>query len=429
MARERQRTYFAVIGAPEVRNAHSTGARPARDLFVNLRYERISCMDGTIAVTSDVRWLGVNDHDTELFEAIWPLPQGVCYNSYLMIDEKITLIDTVKGNYFGQFLEKLRRDLPEGRSVDYLVVNHMEPDHSGSLGVLLELYPGMRIIGNKKTADLLNNFYGITDNIRVVADGDTLDTGRHKLRFFTTPMVHWPESMVTYDHTDRVLFSSDIFGGFGVLSGGIFDDEVNLGHFEDEILRYFSNIVGKYSTMAQKAIRRLDGIEIAVIAPAHGPVFRKNPRYIVDLYDRWSRYEGEDGAVVAYASMYRNTEKMAEAVARSLAVEGICCVRLHNVSKTHLSYLIRDTAKLFPLMDLFVRHLDHRMMQHRILGIFGSYSWSGGALKDLKGFAGEGKWNVVQPTIEAKSAPTDDNLDACRELGSNIAGELRKKEG
>lgn len=398
-------------------------------------------MDRTVSVTPDVLWLGVNDHDTDLFEAIWPLPQGVCYNSYLVVDEKITLIDTVKGNYFGQFLEKIKRALPKGRSIDYLVVNHMEPDHSGSLKVLLELHPEMQIIGNKKTADLLNNFYGITSNVRVVADSDTLDTGKHTLQFFTTPMVHWPESMVTYDHTDRVLFSSDIFGGFGVLNGGIFDDEVNLAHFEDEILRYFSNIVGKYSTMAQKAIRRLDDIEIAVIAPAHGPVFRKNPKYIVDLYDKWSRYEGEEGAVVAYASMYRNTEKMAEAVARSLAVEGICCVRLHNVSKTHLSYLIRDTwrykavvlgsctynAKLFPLMDLFVRHLDHRMMQHRILGIFGSYSWSGGALKDLEGFAGQGKWNVIQPTIEAKSAPTEENLDDCRQLGKNIAAELRKK--
>lgn len=218
-----------------------------------------------------------------------------------------------------------------------------------------------------------------------VADGGSLDLGKHSLSFHLTPMVHWPETMVTYESEEKILFSADAFGGFGALTGGIFDDEVDIAYFEDEILRYFSNIVGKYCAMVQKAIEKLKHINISVIAPTHGPVWRSNPGWIVDRYDRWSRHQAEAGVVIAYASMYGNTEKMMEAVASGLAEQDVSRIRIHDVSRTHISFLIRDAwrfkalilgsptydTKLFPTMDNFVKMLSHKQLKNRILGLLG----------------------------------------------------------
>jgi len=395
-------------------------------------------MNKPIPIAKDVYWIGVNDLETHLFEAIWPLPKGVCYNSYLIDDEKVALIDTVKRGFFPQFLDKIKGIMKKGKTVDYLIVNHMEPDHSGSLRVLREVFPNMKIVGNKKTVDFAKGFYGDDAQFHVVEDGDTLKLGKRTLKFFLTPMVHWPETMMTYEVNDKLLFSGDAFGGFGTLNGGIFDDEVNLNYFEFEILRYYSNIVAKYSPMVQKALNKLKDLDVRLIAATHGPLFRKDPSYIVNLYDKWSRQETEKGAVIVYASMYGNTQVMAESIARSMAQEGIDRIMLHNISKSHLSFILTDiwkfkgivlgsctyNTKLFPPMDMLVRTLDNDKLMGRVLGIFGSYSWSGGAVKALQEYAAKCPNQHVEPIIEAKYASSEDDHEKCEELGKNMAREI-----
>lgn len=393
-------------------------------------------MDNPIAITDKIYWIGSNDLETELFEAIWPLPQGVSYNTYIINDEKVAVIDTLKKNYLPQFIDKI---LSITQKVDYLVVNHMEPDHSGAMKILHKIFPNMKIIGNKKTVDYIKGFYRIDEkDIKVIEDGETLELGEHTLQFFLTPMVHWPETMVTYEKSNRILFSGDAFGGFGTLNGGIFDDEVDLNYFENEILRYFSNIVAKYSPMVQKALARLKDLDIKIIAATHGPIFRENPSYIVNLYDRWSRQETERGVVIVYASMYGNTQKMAEAVARALAREGVERIRLHNISKSHLSFVLTDVwrfrglilgsctynTRLFPPMEMLVRTLENDNLKNRVLGVFGSYSWSGGAVKELKAFAEKGGSEFIQPVVEIRHSPAAEDYEQLRVLGKNIAAAL-----
>ena len=295
-------------------------------------------MKHAVEISDKIYWIGVNDMDTDLFEGIWPLPRGVAYNAYLIDDEKVAVIDTVKKGYLPQFIEKIQAVLGD-RPIDYLVVNHMEPDHSGSVKILRTLYPDMEIVANQKTLDFLKGFYGIEDGIKIMGDKESLDLGDKSLTFYMTPMVHWPETMMTYENKTQTLFSADAFGGFGVLQGGIFDDEVDLEYYENEILRYYSNIVAKYSPMVQRALAKLQDVPIKVIASTHGVVFRKNPSYIVERYDRWSKQETEKGVAIVYSSMYGHTQTMAEAIARSLACAGVRHIRLHNVSRSHLSFI------------------------------------------------------------------------------------------
>ena len=395
-------------------------------------------MNSGIPIADRMYWIGVNDYETDLFESLWPLPKGVSYNAYMVIDEKIALVDTVKGSYFAAYLDKIKGLLPAGKKPDYLVINHMEPDHSGSIKVLVEAFPGMKIVGNKKTMDFLQGFYGVTENLLTINDGDTIDLGKHRLQFHLTPMVHWPETMMTYEITTKTLFSGDAFGGFGALNGGIFDNQVDKEYFEDEVLRYFSNIVGRYSGMVQKAFSKLKGLDIRIIAATHGPIWRDNPGHIIELYDRWSRHETEKGVVLVYGSMYGNTQKMMEAVARAIADDGCNKIRVHNISRTPLSFIIRDiwrfkglilgsctyNMELFPPMKQLLAALENRMMKDRNLGIFGSYTWSGGALKELKEFASKGNWKLIDPVVEAKCSPGEEELAACRLLGKNMASEL-----
>jgi len=390
-----------------------------------------------VPVTDKIFWVGANDYDTHLFEAIWPLPEGVSYNSYLIRDEKVVLMDAVKSTTEHILLDKLNQ-LLDGRKIDYLVINHMEPDHSGAISMLKQMYPDMEIIGNKKTLTFLKDFYNITDKVKEIKDGDELDIGEHTLQFHITPMVHWPETMVTYEKSRGVLFSADVFGGFGALKGGIFDDEVDLDFYENEIRRYFSNIVGKYCKMTQKALAKLSGLDIKIVAPTHGPVFRKNPQYIIDKYDKWSRHETEKGVVIAFASMYGNTQKMAEAIARSLAEKGIRRIRMHNVSYTHPSYIINDiwqfkgfilgsctyNTRIFPHMEMLINMLENKKLYNRYLGYFGSFTWSGGAFKGIKEFVQNSGLDVIEPGIEVKCHPTQDDLNKCMELGKNMAAAL-----
>jgi flavorubredoxin len=394
-------------------------------------------MDKAVPLSGDVFWIGVNDRETHLFEALWPLPYGVSYNSYIILDRKVAILDTVKFTTTGQFMDKVRTLLC-GRDVDYLVINHMEPDHSGSVRTLMEAYPGMTLVGNEKTARFLENFYGIRERIKVVKDGETLDLGRHRLQFHITPMVHWPETMMTYDTTDRILFSADAFGGFGTLDGGIFDDQINVKFYVDEISRYFTNIVAKFSPMVQSALRKLSGLDVRIVASTHGPVWRTNPEFIINYYDRLSRQETEEGVVIVYGSMYGNTKHMAEEIASGVVEGGVKNIRIYDASKTHLSYLINDVwrykgivigsctynAGMFPPISQLVHFMERSRTSGRVIGVFGSYSWSGEAVKELEAFARNGNCTFVEPAIKALACPKEDDLAALHDLGARIAKEV-----
>lgn len=396
-------------------------------------------MNSSVKITDDIYYVGVNDRDTALFENLWPLDKGVSYNSYLILDEKTALIDTVKESKISEFFDKIRH-LLNGRALDYLIINHMEPDHSGSIPELLQEFPGIKIVGNKTTFQFIKDLYKVEDNFQEIKDGSVLNLGKHTLKFYLTPMVHWPETMMTYDEKDKILFSGDAFGGFGTLDGGIFDDEVRIDFFEDEIRRYFSNIIGKYTKMVQRALNKLKdaNIDIDIIAATHGPVWRKDPKRIIDLYDKWSRCETEKGVVIAYGSMYGNTEEMAEYVARRLAEEGIKEIKIMSVSKTHISYIINEIWKykgvilgsctynqgLFPYMESLVQWLAHNDIKNHVLGIFGTYGWSGGGVSTLVKYNEQMKWPLVYEPVEAKLSAKAEDFKKLDELAKAMAREI-----
>ena len=285
-------------------------------------------------IKKDIYWIGVNDRRTHIFENYWPIPKGVAYNSYIIVDEKVVVIDTIEKSKMDDYVENIEQ-LLNGRKVDYLVVNHMEPDHTGAIKALLCHYPDVKIIGNAKTFPMLKNFYGVCEHLMEVKEGDSLDLGKHKLNFYMAPMIHWPETMVTFESTEGILFSGDIFGAFGTLDGGIFDDELDLDYLEEEISRYYSNIVGKYGQPAQTALKKLGSLPIKMVCATHGPIRRSHIADIVAKYDKWSKYDTDKGVVIVFSSMYGNTEKMADIIARFLAEKGIKKIRIHDEYKTH----------------------------------------------------------------------------------------------
>ncbi len=386
-----------------------------------------------VKIKEDISWIGVNDRVTDLFEGVWPIPEGVSYNSYLIEDEKIALIDSVKSCFEDEFIENIE-ELVDPRDIDYIIVNHMEPDHSGALPTIRKLAPEAKIICTKKAVSLLESFYGFTDNIHPVREGDTLDLGKRELKFFETPFVHWPESMVTYETSERVLFSNDAFGGFGALEGGNFDDEVNLDYYEDQILRYFSNIVGAYSAPVQAALEKLSDLDIEIIAPSHGPIWRSEPNTIVKLYDKWSRLEGEKGVTLIYGSMYGNTSEMMEAVARGLKSKECTNIKILDASRVHMSYLLSESwrrkgliigtptydGRIFPPVDHFVQLARKKKLKDRVVGLFGSFGWSGGALDRVKSVSEQLNWNLIEPICEFNGKPTNADLKRGKELGEKI---------
>ena len=331
-----------------------------------------------ISTVKDTWWVGVNDYETDLFESLWPLPQGVAYNAYVITGEKTAAIDTVKGPRFDDYFNKVALAL-EGRKLDYLIINHMEPDHGSLTAQLRQAYPELKIVGNAKTMPLLKGYHGIEDNLLTVKDGETLDIGGHVLAFHTIPMVHWPESMVTFDQTTKVLFSNDTFGGYGAHEGGLFDDERPRERWEGEMLRYYATIVARYSNMVQTALQKLKALDVKHIYPAHGALFRTNAPQVVELYDRWSSHETERGVVVAYGSMYGNTRRMAEAVCRGVSEGGVQSIRLYDASRSDVSLILRDiwrykglvllgctyNTKLFPTVDNLCSKLLNRMPKKR----------------------------------------------------------------
>ena len=391
-----------------------------------------------VNLAKDVFYVGVNDRRTHLFENMWPLERGVAYNSYLITDEKVALIDGVEIGQVERFLKKIRAVLG-ARPIDYLVINHMEPDHAGAIQILRELYPEMKLVGNKKTIPMIDGYFGFSDNCIEVDEGSKLELGNHTLQFFMIPMVHWPETMVTYLLEEQILFSADAFGSFGTLDGGIFDDEMNFDYFKDEMRRYYSNIVGKYGSPVRKALEKLATLDIKMIAATHGPVLRTHIAEVLDMYNRWSNYMGEDGVVIAYASMYGHTEEMAEVIAREIAEQGVRSIRMYDVSKTHPSYIISYIFKynslilgsptysngLHPNLESLVNKLETIGIPQRNFGFFGNFTWAGAAVKRLQGFAETSGWKVVGVPVEEKHALKSSKYEACRELGRAMASVVK----
>ncbi|MBP6977220.1 MAG: FprA family A-type flavoprotein [Bacteroidales bacterium] len=391
-----------------------------------------------IPLADNVFWIGTNDRRTHLFENLWPLEKGVSYNSYLIKGRHNVLIDTVEASGSDEFLDKISRVIgPEGK-LDYLVINHLEPDHSGAIRPVIARYPEIRIVGNSKTFKILEQFYRVCDNLISIDESLTLDTGDRKLKFFLTPMLHWPETMMTYETGTKILFSGDAFGSFGTLDGGIFDDELNLSSYQDEIRRYYANIVGKYWNPVQKAAKSLEGTDIGIIAPTHGPVWRTNPGWILDQYLKWSRFEAETGVVIAYGSMYGHTEKMADYAGRILNEEGMRELRIYDASKTHLSYILSDlflfrgvlmgspayNGGLYPPVEALISKVINTGIRNRLLGIFGSAAWGGGGVKALGQFAENIGWEMVGEPIQAKGAATEEDYSQCAAMARNMAKNL-----
>lgn len=391
-------------------------------------------------IAKDIYYVGVNDRQKQLFENMWPLPYGVSYNSYLINGEKTALIDTVDVCYSDRFFQRIDQILGD-KPLDYLIVDHMEPDHSGSIRLLRQKYPNVQIVGNKKTFDMLNGFYGICEGLYEVKEGDVLDLGNHQLTFVTAPMVHWPEVMFTYDQTEKVLFSADAFGTYGTLNGGVVDEDMDVTHFKNEMIRYYSNIVGKYGGPVQKALAKMNGIVCDYICPTHGPVWKKNQKEVVELYDRLSRYEGELGVTLVFGTMYGNTEEMAEIIAASLAQNGIKKVRMHSLASSHPSYILQDifdnkglilgaptySNSIYPEMQAVLDRLELREVKNRIYGCFGSFSWASKSLKHLTAFGEQMNWECVGSPVEMKQGLNPDVYEACVQLGKDMAIKLLEK--
>ena len=393
---------------------------------------------------SKTYYVGVNDRNKNLFEGLWPLPEGVSYNSYLIVDEKTCLIDTVEVDFFPQFLENIRAVIGD-RPLDYIVINHMEPDHSGSLALLKKYYPEAVVVGNKKTFGMMTGFYGVggKDDTLEVANGHTLCLGQRTLAFTMTPMVHWPETMMTLDTYSHTLFSGDAFGCFGALNGSILDSKINCDGFWMEMVRYYSNIVGKYGTPVQNALKKLAGTRIDFICPTHGPVWHEHVHKVIGMYDSMSRYETEPGLVICYGTMYGNTERAAEAIARAASKAGVKNIVMYNVSKTHHSYIIRDVfryrglivgaptynAGLYHEMEVLLSELAGRDIKHHLLGWFGSHCWASKAVEAIA------QWNErklhftpVGSPVDIKQALTPETEEACYALGRAMAEALGCKD-
>ncbi|MEA4972040.1 MAG: FprA family A-type flavoprotein [Candidatus Metalachnospira sp.] len=343
-------------------------------------------------VTDDYYWIGANDHRLALFENIHPIPRGVSYNAYVLLDEKTVLFDTVDWSSSRQFLENLKAVL-NGRDLDYMVINHMEPDHGASIEEVLIRYPDVKIITTEK-AELFMHQFGFTvdERAEIVKEGDTKTFGKHTVTFVAAPMVHWPEVMVTFDITSGVLFSADAFGTFGALDGKLFNDEVNFDRdWIDDARRYYTNIVGKYGPHVQALLKKAAGLDIKYICPLHGPVWRNNFGYIIDKYIKWSTYEPEEkGVMIVYASMYGNTEAAAQILASKLAEIGVTNTAVYDVSNTDCSYLISDAFKysnivlasvtynleIYPIMHNFLCEMKALNVQKRTVSIIENGSWA-----------------------------------------------------
>lgn len=373
-------------------------------------------------IKDDLFWVGGTDRRLALFENAFPIPRGVSYNSYVLMDEKTVLFDTVDKAVSQQLFENLEAVL-KGRGLDYVVVNHMEPDHCATLGEVAARYPDAKVVCNAKTVSIIKQFYDFDIDSRalVVKEGDTLSTGRHSLTFVMAPMVHWPEVMVTYDTTDKILFSADAFGTFGAMNGNLYADEVSFERdWLDDARRYYTNIVGKFGPSVQALLKKAAGLEIAMICPLHGPVWRENISWYVDKYLTWSSYQPEEKAVmIAYGSIYGHTENAANILACRLADKGVKNIVMYDVSNTHPSYLIAEAFRcshlvlasvtynggLFSYMEHFLSELKAHGLQGRTVALVENGSWGVLAGKLMgEALSGMKNMHVLENKVTVKSA-------------------------
>ncbi|BFK19795.1 MAG: FprA family A-type flavoprotein [Schaedlerella sp.] len=393
-------------------------------------------------VTNDLYWVGGSDRRLELFENLFPIPRGVSYNSYLLLDEKTVLFDTVDNSIGRQFLDNITA-LLNGRTLDYLVVNHMEPDHCSMIADLMLRYPDMQIIGNAKTFPMIRQFYALDPEGKTIAvkEGDTFSSGTHTFRFLMAPMVHWPEVMLTYDETDKVLFSADAFGTFGALNGAIFNDEMDFDRdWLDDARRYYTNIVGKYGMQVQNVLKKASTLDIRIICPLHGPIWRNNLAYLLEKYDIWSSYRPEvKGVMIAYASMYGNTENLANVLACKLADAGITNLTVHDVSRSDVSELIADSFKyshivlasptynggVYPAMSNLLEDMNALGIKNRTVAVLGNGTWAPTSAKLIEARLAEMKgMTLLTENFAVKSALQDDQLEDLDELCAKIAETL-----
>lgn len=393
-------------------------------------------------VTEDLYWVGGNDRQIELFENIFPLAKGVSYNSYLLLDEQTVLFDTADYAIGKQFIENVMSVL-NGRNLDYIVVNHMEPDHCSLIGELLLHYPDVKIIGNAKTFPMIEQFFSfdLTGKTLTVKEGDTFCSGKHTFRFIMSPMVHWPEAMMTYDEKDKVLFSADAFGTFNALNGNLFNDELVLtesGLMKRAVIIQISS--ENTAQQVQNVLKKASSLDIQMICPLHGPVWRSNLNFIIEKYNLWSRYEPEEkGVMIAYASMYGNTENMAEILAVMLAEAGVKNIHMHNISKTHVSELISDSFKyshivlasptynngIYPLMDNYLEDMKALSLQNRTIAVLGNGSWAPQATKLISAKIKEMKnMRLLEASVTIKSSLKEAQLEELNSLSRQIAEEV-----
>lgn len=382
-----------------------------------------------------IDYIGVNDRTTHKFEALWPLPYGVSYNSYIVTgSSKSAIIDGVEISQCEHMIENI-----ENRHPDYLIINHMEPDHSGSVPVIRKYFPEITIVGNSKTISMVKSYYGIEDNVMVIADGDEIDLGGMTLKFYLTPMVHWPETMMTFVPERKLLFSGDAFGCFGALNGAVVDKDMDVTPFIPEMYRYYAAIVGKYGLFVQKAITKLSGIDAEYICPTHGPVWNEHLKRVCGIYHSLSKYESEPGAVIVYGSMYGNTEQMAEIIASELAACGVKNIRMHNVSYSDLSFILSDIFRynglvigaptynntIFPPIETLMQAIKTRELKNRHVAAFGSFTWASQALKIIKNnFQLTPLATEDIPQAETKCGVSAEATEQCVALARSLAKKI-----
>lgn len=399
-------------------------------------------MHSTRKVKDDLIYVGGSDRRLSRFENLFPIPKGVSYNSYVLLDEKTVLFDTADESISRQYIENVVHAL-NGRSLDYMVVQHMEPDHCAMIDDMLRRYPEAKMVCSAKAVGMFAQFYGtdVAARALVVKEGDKLSTGEHTLHFVMAPMVHWPEVMVTYDEKDKILFSADAFGTFGALAGNIFDDEITFdATWMNDARRYYTNIVGKYGVQVQTLLKKAASLDIEMICPLHGPIWRKDLGLLLEKYQKWSTYEPEDKTVmIAYATMYGNTENAANVLAGMLADKGVKNIAMYDVSETDVSELVAESFRcshlvlaaptynsgIQPKMEAYLSDIKALNLQNRTVAVIDNGTWAATAGKQMIGtLEGMKNMTILENTISIKSALAENQLGALEALADELAKQV-----
>lgn len=397
----------------------------------------------TMKVGNDIYYVGVNDHQVDLFEGQYDVPNGMSYNSYVIMDEKIAVMDTVDAHFAEEWLGNVAKVL-NGAKPDYLVVQHMEPDHAANIENFVKAYPEVTVVANTKTFTMMENFFrnmDLGDRKLVVANGESLTLGKHVLTFVFAPMVHWPEVMVTYDEKDKILFSADAFGTFGALAGNIFDDEITFDDvWMNDARRYYTNIVGKYGVQVQAVLKKAAALDIQMICPLHGPIWRENLGTLLEKYQKWSTYEPEDKTVmIAYATMYGNTENAVNVLANMLADKGVKNIAMYDVSETDVSELVAESFRcshivlaaptynggVQPKMEAYLSDIKALALQNRTVAIIDNGTWAPTAGKQMRAVIDTMRnMTVLENPITLKSALAKNQLASLDALAEELASQV-----